>query len=229
MDGSAAHEPAHPERTIEQGPGRRRDRAYEQLEELIIRHELPPGSRLTETNLAERLGVSRNPVREALHALHRQGWLTIGSRAAVVRTPTAEEIGDFFTVRSLLESEAVRLAAIAPPRQQAIGALRDIIEQADSATGSASMFTELNTRFHRIIHQMAGNTVLLELLENLDKRLRWYLEPISGDLSPDSWKEHQDMLDAIIDRDPDRAVHLIQSHCRRTTDVFSARLDPGAR
>ncbi|WP_208617141.1 GntR family transcriptional regulator, partial [Streptomyces canus] len=93
-------------------PGPLRDRVYGALLELITTRALQPGQHLVESELAGHLGVSRQPVREALQRLNTEGWVDLRpAQGAFVHEPTDEEADQLLTVRTLLEAEAARLAA----------------------------------------------------------------------------------------------------------------------
>src|SRR5690348_2292777 len=94
-------------------PGPLRERVYEALLELITTRALGPGRHLVESELAGHLGVSRQPVREALQRLNTEGWVDLRpAQGAFVHEPTEEETDQLLTVRTLLEAEAARLAAL---------------------------------------------------------------------------------------------------------------------
>src|SRR5437879_9700100 len=91
-------------------PGPLRERVYEALLELIVTRSLKPGQHLVETELARLLGVSRQPVREALQRLNTEGWVDLRpAQGAFVHDPTEEEADQLLVVRGLLEAEAARL------------------------------------------------------------------------------------------------------------------------
>lgn len=93
-------------------PGPLRERVYEALLELITTRALRPGQHLVESELAGHLGVSRQPVREALQRLNTEGWVDLRpAQGAFVHEPTEEEADQLLSVRTLLEAEAARLAA----------------------------------------------------------------------------------------------------------------------
>lgn len=93
-------------------PGPLRERVYEALLELITTRALHPGQHLVEGELAGQLGVSRQPVREALQRLNTEGWVNLRpAQGAFVHEPTEEEADQLLTVRTLLEAEAAGLAA----------------------------------------------------------------------------------------------------------------------
>src|SRR5579864_5592420 len=98
-----------------------RQSVYEALVELVIAGRLTPGQHLVETELARQLGVSRQPVREALHRLEAEGWVDLRpNQGAFVHVPTDQEVDELLDVRALLEAETARLAAgAASPAQLA--------------------------------------------------------------------------------------------------------------
>ena len=110
-------------------PAPLREGVYDTLLELIITRALRPGQHLVETELAARLGISRQPVREALQRLSTEGWVDLRpAQGAFVHTPTEEEADQLLAVRSLLEAESARLAA-ANATPQAIARLREMCEE----------------------------------------------------------------------------------------------------
>lgn len=206
-----------------------RDQVYDALERLIIDGTLSPGQRLVEGELAERLGVSRNPVREALSSLSRAGWVDLRPRqGAYVRRRTAAEGDEFFHVRQLLEIESARLAAT-NATEASIVILRDIL--ADGWDALERQYDErllsANSRFHAAVVAAAGNSVLTEILALLDKRLRWYFKPIVVRRAPNSWAEHTELVDAIAAADPDRAADVMRLHTEGTRQAYRAQADEG--
>src|ERR1700677_3211744 len=89
-----------------------RQSVYDALIDLIVGGELPPGQHIVETDLARQLGVSRQPIREALHRMEAEGWVDLRpSQGAFVHVPTDAEVDNLLDVRALLEAETARLAA----------------------------------------------------------------------------------------------------------------------
>ncbi|OPG02492.1 GntR family transcriptional regulator, partial [Streptomyces sp. GKU 895] len=162
-------------------PGPLRDRVYEALLELITTRALQPGQHLVESELAGHLGVSRQPVREALQRLNTEGWVDLRpAQGAFVHEPTDEEADQLLTVRTLLEAEAARLAAV-DADSAGVAALRDILAEglAAVAADDVDAAVVLNARFHATIMRLAGNTVLAELAAQVDRRVRWYYTPVA--------------------------------------------------
>jgi DNA-binding GntR family transcriptional regulator len=199
-----------------------KDRVYETLEELIIYGGLAPGQHLVEADIAKRLGVSRVPVREALHLLARDGWIDLRPRqGAFVHQPTLRQVDDVFSVRTLLEVEATRLAAI-KATDVSIPALTNILKTGRESLARADerQLVMLNSQFHAHITQMGENEVLAGLIARLDKRIRWYFARVVMSRGSNSWKEHAEIVAAIAARDPDRASEAMRRHAERTRSAY---------
>jgi DNA-binding GntR family transcriptional regulator len=208
-----------------------REQVYDAIERLIVSGVLRPGEHLVEVELAARLGVSRNPVREALHALRRAGWVELRPRhGAFVRSPTAGEVEQFFHVRTVLEVESARLAAQRADAA-AVAALRAQLEDSADARerGDEEAMVEANARFHAAVSDLAGNVVLAELLAHLDKRLRWYFTPVVVVRGPNSWREHAELLEALAANDADRAAAVMREHTEGTAAAYLAQSGCAAR
>lgn len=199
------------------------ERVYDRLEEYIINGTLPPGERLREESLATRLGVSRNPVREALRALSRAGWVNIRhGRGAHVHEPDVQEVMDFFHVRMVLEVESARLAAERATLKD-LRTLRQLVDAGRATLGADSdRLVEANRRFHEAVQRLAANQVLFDILEMLDKRLRWYFTPIVVERAPRSWEEHARLVESFAAHDADDAATVMRTHVRATTEAYKA-------
>lgn len=199
-----------------------RKRVYERLEDLIIYGLLAPGEHLVESDLADTLGVSRIPVREALQLLNSNGWVELRPRfGAFVRQPTLQEVDDVFGVRTLLEVESARLAALEAD-DEAVSGLRAMLRAGDAAVArrDEEELVRLNSSFHGFITTIAGNRVLAEMIDRLDKRIRWYFRSVASARGRASWQEHADLVDAIEGRDPDRAAQTMRLHAELTRSAY---------
>ncbi len=206
-------------------PGPLRDRVYEALLELIITRALRPGQHLVESELAGHLGVSRQPVREALQRLNTEGWVDLRpAQGAFVHEPTEEEADQLLTVRTLLEAEAARLAA-GQPTEAGLAELREIHGQGLDAVArdDVDAAVALNARFHAVIMDLAGNTVLGELAAQVDRRVRWYYMPIARQRGRKSWDEHRELIAAIEAGDGERATRLMREHTEHTRRSYHER------
>jgi DNA-binding GntR family transcriptional regulator len=206
-------------------PGPLRDRVYEALLELITTRALRPGQHLVESELAGHLGVSRQPVREALQRLNTEGWVDLRpAQGAFVHEPTEEEADQLLTVRTLLEAEAARLAAANAgkpgiERLEALCAEGEALVAADDVDGAV----EANARFHAAVMDLAGNAVLAELAAQVDRRVRWYYTPIARQRGAQSWTEHRALIAAIAARDEAGATRLMREHTEHTRHSYHAR------
>lgn len=205
---------------LRQPPPLRRQ-VYERLEAMIVDGVLAPGQHLVEQELAERLGVSRNPIREALQALERSGWVDLRPRyGAFVHTPSAQEANDFFHVRSVLEAEAARLAA-GHADDASLAELAELVDDAARTPETdARSLADLNTRFHRRIAALAGNHVLAEMLSAFEKRLRWYFKPVAMVSGDRSWDQHASLMKAFAAGDARHAEALMRDHTAGTARAY---------
>ena len=199
-----------------------RQSVYEALVELVIAGRLTPGQHLVETELARHLGVSRQPVREALHRLEAEGWVDLRpNQGAFVHVPTNQEVDELLDVRELLEVETARLAAReASPGQ--VARLRVICHEGESAveSGDTERFVTVNTNFHDALAQIAGNAVLAELSAIVGRRARWYYRLVAPLRGHESCVEHETMVDAIEAGDADRAAMVARDHVERTRKAY---------
>ncbi|MET7695078.1 GntR family transcriptional regulator [Streptomyces sp. NPDC005483] len=206
-------------------PGPLRDRVYGALLELITTRALQPGQHLVESELAGHLGVSRQPVREALQRLNTEGWVDLRpAQGAFVHEPTDEEADQLLTVRTLLEAEAARLAA-ANAGSAGIAVLEELCAQGESAVAADDVdaAVALNARFHAKVMELAGNAVLAELAGQVDRRVRWYYTPIARQRGSQSWIEHRELIAAIADRDEQRATAVMRQHTEHTRKMYHDR------
>ncbi|MEU6592500.1 GntR family transcriptional regulator [Streptomyces sp. NPDC046881] len=206
-------------------PGPLRERVYEALLELITTRALQPGQHLVESELAGHLGVSRQPVREALQRLNTEGWVDLRpAQGAFVHEPTEDEADQLLTVRTLLEAEAARLAALNAD-EAGVDALRLIVEQGRLAVAAddVNRAVALNAAFHAKIMELAGNTVLSELAAQVDRRVRWYYTPVARLRGGTSWSEHSDLMLAIRAHDADLATRLMREHTEHTRHSYQHR------
>ncbi|WP_174857035.1 GntR family transcriptional regulator [Streptomyces griseorubiginosus] len=206
-------------------PGPLRDRVYGALLELITTRALQPGQHLVESELAGHLGVSRQPVREALQRLNTEGWVDLRpAQGAFVHEPTDAEADQLLTVRTLLEAEAARLAAV-HAGSEGVAALEVLCAEGEKAVAADDVdgAVGLNARFHAKVMELAGNAVLAELAGQVDRRVRWYYTPIARQRGRQSWIEHRELIAAIADRDEQRATAVMRQHTEHTREMYHQR------
>jgi DNA-binding GntR family transcriptional regulator len=200
-----------------------RDSVYESVKAMIVTGQLPPGARMTEADLAEKLKVSRTPVREALNRLERDDLVTGRPRQGyTVKAFDLTMFREAFEVRELLDGHATELATakITPDGKKRLRAMVAECERlaASSERNSHDMFKELQVGIdiHRVIAEISGNAMLCDLINKiLDKcqhyvwmELLWF----------DEWKltrhEHTAIVEAICAGDAKRAGDLARHHVR---------------
>ena len=188
-----------------------RDKVVAELRRRIIECDYAPGHRLTEGRLADDFGVSRNPVREAIRVLEREGFLiALPRRGAVVASISAKDVRDIFEIRMSLEVLTARLAA---QRVDPAGAamLGELVAKA-SVASSAAELAALNTAFHNEICRMSGNALLIGMMETLHDRIQWIYRQTAVERAPDSWTEHEAMATAICAGDAEAAADAAHTH-----------------
>ena len=189
---------------------------YLKLREEILDGTLSSGEALGECAVASRLGVSRTPIRGALHRLFEEGLVKITpNRGAVVVGVNADDLVGIYKIRMRLEGLASREAAakISPEEKRK---LSDAVELAEFyiQKKDTEHLKELDTEFHSIIYKASGNRLLCKTLSELHRNITAYrkISLSSGDRLLSSVKEHRDILNAIISGDGELADKLTSLH-----------------
>ena len=196
-----------------------RQSVYDALIDLIVGGELPPGQHMVEIDLAHQLGVSRQPIREALHRMEAEGWVDLRpSQGAFVHVPTDSEVDELLDVRALLEAETARLAAARPASSAQLARLSEICRDGEAAAKAEDFGAAVaaNNAFHAEIAAVGGNAVLAELADIVGRRVQWYYRMVAPERGHGSWAEHAEMIEAIESGDAERAQALARNHTERT-------------
>lgn len=188
----------------------------------IEQGELLPGERLQETRLAEQFGLSRTPIREALHRLETLGLAEPGpKRGLIVANISYERLRQLFAVREGLEKLAMQLA-VSSASDAEIALLQDMVNSEQTMTDSKALHDH-NRLFHRQIYRSTHNPYLNEMLDNL----RIHLSLLRGttyalaDRAEEAKQEHQAIVNALSRRDSDAAQEAACEHIR---NGYRARL-----
>jgi len=207
-----------------------RDEVYRALVDLIVHYKLVPGQHLREAQLAEQLGVSRVPVREALLALAQDGWVDHRlARGAFVHIPSDKEVEDVFAIRVVLEGEAASLAATTITAED-IRALREICRRGRKAVKNddGELVVKTNAEFHRRVRELADNSELSRILSSIARKVNWYFTPIALSRGEQSWDEHEQLIAALEDRDAARARNIMSAHTQETWKMYFRMRAPTA-
>lgn len=200
------------------------------LRDLILSGELPPGERLSEPSVAERLGASRTPVRAALARLAEEGLVeAIPSGGFAVKSFAEEEIQDAIELRGLLEGHAARLAAERGAPGAALAEMKRLIARLDEATAapiSEAGFTDyvaLNAHFHELLVECAGSAVLARQIGRVVALpfaspsgfvLAQAALPEAQRVLTIAQEQHRAVVEAIERREGARAEALMREHAR---------------
>ena len=196
-----------------------REMVYEELKIQILTGQIVPGTRMMEVDLAEEMGVSRTPIREAIRKLEKEGLVTIeprrGAYASMISTQDMVEI---LEVRQDLEGLAAYFAAtrMSPVEMEE---LKEIADKYNDAVKSGNMkeLIRYDTQFHRLIVDSCNNKILVSMVEQLQElvlrfRYIYYDNFKRGEEMP---REHQEIIDAIASGDADRARAAADVHIDR--------------
>ena len=194
---------------------------------MILDGELKPGQRLVEGQLAERLGVSRNPVREAMRSLEATGLIeVVPRRGAHVCAIDRCEVNHIQQIRILVEGYAVEHAAM---RQDpdSIERIRRCIEEGRQATerGDQVTATLCHRQFHIAVEEAAGIPFLQQVLDPLRQQTELVFSVVTDSRGDIIWEEHEDIYDAIASGDPAKASELSRRHIINALDSFQMAIE----
>jgi DNA-binding GntR family transcriptional regulator len=195
------------------------DRAYIALKDVILSldvYEQPGEVRLDERQLAQDLGISRTPVREAMAQLEREGFVrSVPRRGIYVVRKTKQEVIELITAWAALESMAARLIT-ANATDDEIATLRSMFATFENGRIHAKLdeYSEVNIEFHQAIIRMSRNHVLIDLAENLFTHMRMIRRKTIGedDRADRSIRDHMNIIHALEERDTERAERLVRDH-----------------
>ena len=191
------------------------DRAYEQLKEAAINFGFKPGERLNEIDLAKRIGISRTPLREALHRLNTEGFLKfIPGKGFFCRDLDPKEIFDLYELRKVIELGALRLAAGRAKREE-LEALEQIQDEINAAAAEASVAKLLrqDELFHERLVALAGNAEMLRVLRNINARIR-FVRVVDSDWAKHAKRnrQHRSVIKMLQQGDGEGCASILEEH-----------------
>lgn len=206
-----------------------RERAPEQvtnrLREAIVHGLLQPGDRLMQEELAERLGVSRMPVREALRRLEAEGLVVLQPyRGALVANLSSGELKEIYEIRVALETLALSFG-VPKMDDESFNAMEVILRQMDAETDSAN-WLHLNSKFHTLLYGSADRQLLLEHVESLRNKSDRFLRLFASrrDRTAHAQQEHWEIFRACRERQVKQACSLLEEHLQSTVTSLASTL-----
>lgn len=203
-----------------------RDKVYRYIKGMILNGELVAGERIVERELADKLNISRTPIREALFRLESQGFVkTLPRKGVVVSKMTTEEIVEIFTILSSLESLSVKLAANKVTEEDKIQ-LADQIKETEKLLERTDLdtkhLTDLHINVNETIYKMARSPRLYEMLHSLLEYIQAFAtvgQEVPGRLRK-SLEEHRAIALAVQNGDSELAEHLAKIHIANSKAAY---------
>ncbi|MEG0806295.1 MAG: GntR family transcriptional regulator [Lachnospiraceae bacterium] len=199
------------------------DIVFQTLREAILRGDMKPGERLMEMTLADKLGVSRTPVREAIRMLELEGLaITVPRKGAKVAKMTERDMEDLIEIRRVLDELAVKNVSRTITKEQAAELrLAERGFERAAMEGDSIEIAKKDSQFHDVIYRASGNKRLLSLISTMQEQLyRYRMEYLKN---PDTHqrliKEHKEMLEALESGDEEGAIRAARIHIDRQEET----------
>ena len=194
------------------------DQVFEKLENDIIHGVYPKGEILTEMKLAEQLGVSRTPIREALRRLEQERLIQESGKGSVVLGISAEDLLDIMNIREHIEGLSAYYACL-NMTEEAKAELQHIIDLQDFyfAKWDPDRLRQADDAFHDAICEYSGRMVVRDTLAPLHRKTRRYRRTVMGNKvrAEKSLQEHHAIFDALVSGDPEKARQVMEEHIRK--------------
>jgi DNA-binding GntR family transcriptional regulator len=202
--------------------------AYSLILEAIESGLFKPGDRLVESELADKFGVSRTPVREALQRLETQGMLTRDGRSLIVASLDHNQLSELYAVRTELEGLAARLAARHATEEEMLVLRSMVTEDKALIGGDPRLLSRANKRFHKQIHLASHNRFLIQQLDLVHRSMALMATTSFAAEGRDvpALAEHEQIVAAIEARDGEAAYRALKAHISKAYET-RLRIDAG--
>lgn len=216
-----------PELSLRNYPNKTR-RVYEILLEDIATRKFQPGERLIEKDLADKLGVSKTPVREALSRLERGRLVEVlPYRGAFVAKLSYDDVIEIYDLRGVMEGLAAR-RAVKKIEEKQIEELRSIIQSLEDCVnnGDLESYSVFDLKFHDLLGSISGNSRLLQMLQSLRNQIKILMSTsvILPGRAANSLAEHERIMDAIVKGDADLAERFAREHVKKVKEAVLENL-----
>jgi DNA-binding GntR family transcriptional regulator len=212
-----------------------RERIVEFVKDSVVSGKLKPGERVPESEIADRFGISRTPIREAFRQLESEGFLTmIPRKGAVVSPITGKDVREFYAIKSLLEGYAAGIAC-ARLTEKDIKKLKDLNAEMEKSAdkNNVKAFFNLDNRFHEVFLKACGNEKLITVTHQTVQqfeRFRVTALSLPGRMQ-NSVRQHAEIIRALEARDEERVAGLVRKNAESSCEVLVRELlkeSPGA-
>lgn len=205
-----------------------RNKVFQYIKTQIINGSFGPGETLLESKLADELGVSRTPIREAIRLLEMEGLLeTTTKKGAVVLGITQKDVEDIYAIRQLVEGLAARWAAehLMPADLKELQKIFELMEFY-AQKHDVEEVAELDNRFHQLIYESTGSKILYLTLRNLHQYVQLArLKSLSmANRLPQTLAEHHAILEAFLAKDPEAAEKALTNHVLKAHTNISQQI-----
>jgi DNA-binding GntR family transcriptional regulator len=204
---------------------------FEKVKGMILRGDIPPGIRIIENELADSMGISRTPVREAVHRLAAEGFLDpLPKGGYAVRGLTVSGVEETFDIRSTLESFAAFLAAKRFTDEELVPLEEKIDEFQRCLDGNdLAKLTRINTDFHELLYALSRSPRLIKMINDLRDDI-FLLRKVmlnSADMARLSNKDHQEMIRAMKRGESEKVEKLVKKHILRGKEYVLKQIGKG--
>ncbi|NTW60932.1 MAG: GntR family transcriptional regulator [Nitrospirae bacterium] len=200
--------------------------AAKRIREMIRKGALKKGDRILEAPMCQAMGVSRTPLREALRILSSEGLIElIPNRGAYVAQPSIKDIGEMFYVMSILEGTCARVC-VEKMDDEGLRRLDDLYRKLEQhcQAEDREKYMAVNHSFHSLVQELAGNSVLSEVIDALRQKilLYRYRQIYQPNRLKESMQEHRDLQQAFRERNPEAAERFMQEHLTRQFNALKS-------
>ena len=200
---------------------------YERIKKGILSLEFPPEFILQERNLAEELGVSRTPVREAVHRLSQEGWLRVNARRNIqVRPVSVSDLREVFQARRILERDALELLLSTGLAREAGRKMAAMAAVMNDSRGSLFSYITADQSFHSVLFLVLGNSVLRKFWNAVSEEMIWLgMQAMNEKRYDDVLEEHGKILGAVEEGKKRAAREALLDHLEKTEDILLRKID----